>query len=458
MGLAARSHAIWDRIWRFMLVRLLAAAVFALLLAKGFAEWFYPEFDRAAFYSGKLLPLHRETLSGVGWGDRPELLFDAGGTLHAFWVEGLDRAVLARGRETGRRWQRHGVPLAGRGNPRLSGLSLFSHQGRIRLAQGDPSRGIAVIATADGGASWSRPRWIDHRPEGTYLRFNFPELTAHGDTLFCAYSRKAGRYGGGRRIHVARSGPGTDRWQESRPVPAARASGGLPFAHLQLAAANDGLFLFYGNGLYRSRDDGRNWRRVYRLPDTAAGESAVTRAPTQARLRTDGRGNLYLLWRRRVVTEDRTGVDSGYWEGFEDLLFSRSTDGGRTWSEPVRINDERLPFRQYLSLRLTNQGAKRRRYMEGPRPPRLLGFAVNHGGGLAALWVDWRRQQATAFLAYSVDGGRTWSRNRPVRAEVGADTHYAGLALSDDQRLSLLLPQPEGDNRGLLFRAWEIVR
>jgi hypothetical protein len=92
-------------------------------------------------------------------------------------------------------------------------------------------------------------------------------------------------------------------------------------------------------------------------------------------------GNLYVGW-----TEDRT-ADS-------IILFSRSTDGGLTWSAPLRISDR----------------------AGGPRDDEgtVQGFSgvVTPDGALHVIWSD--RGQIT--YAVSRDGGRSFSRNRPVTA------------------------------------------
>ncbi len=77
-----------------------------------------------------------------------------------------------------------------------------------------------------------------------------------------------------------------------------------------------------------------------------------------------------------------------------DVLFSRSEDGGLTWSSPVRVNDD----------------------------PRLADawqwfgtMSVAPNGRIDVIWNDTRNSlQANiceTFYSYSLDGGRSWSRN-----------------------------------------------
>jgi len=80
-----------------------------------------------------------------------------------------------------------------------------------------------------------------------------------------------------------------------------------------------------------------------------------------------------------------------------DVNFIRSSDGGKTWSTPVRVNDD-------------------------PPSPNawhwfaMLGVAPN--SRIDAVWYDTRNSQnygiSTLYYAYSWDGGSTWSKNVPV--------------------------------------------
>jgi hypothetical protein len=84
-----------------------------------------------------------------------------------------------------------------------------------------------------------------------------------------------------------------------------------------------------------------------------------------------------------IVGEKGGGADG-------DLLVWRSTDGGRNWLAPVKLND--VP------------GAAR----EG-----LHGIAAN-GATVAAVWLDLREKGTTLYAAVSRDNGATWSKNALV--------------------------------------------
>ncbi len=98
------------------------------------------------------------------------------------------------------------------------------------------------------------------------------------------------------------------------------------------------------------------------------------------------RGHLYVL-----SSVDPPGVDP------LDVMFVRSTDGGVTWSSPVRINDD----------------------SESNEAWQWFGtMSIAPNGRLDVIWNDTRNSGETnlseLFHAYSNDGGVTWSENTPV--------------------------------------------
>jgi len=80
-----------------------------------------------------------------------------------------------------------------------------------------------------------------------------------------------------------------------------------------------------------------------------------------------------------------------------DVMFSRSEDGGSTWSPATRVNDDP-----------SNGGAWHW----------LAALAVSPQGRLDAIWADTRNSGQThiseLFYAYSWDHGESWSPNIPV--------------------------------------------
>lgn len=107
------------------------------------------------------------------------------------------------------------------------------------------------------------------------------------------------------------------------------------------------------------------------------------------------RGNIYMM--AHVAPYDWQAGDDPL-----DMHFVRSSDGGQTWSAPMRLNDDS-----------PNANA----YQWFP----MLGVAPS--SRIDAVWYDTRNGTGTApyrysqlYYAYSWDGGLTWSQNRPVTA------------------------------------------
>jgi hypothetical protein len=122
----------------------------------------------------------------------------------------------------------------------------------------------------------------------------------------------------------------------------------------------------------RSRDGGRSWRAPATVAAPLQGNEtdSVTASPTRA-------GHAYVAWANFIVNPPRTNT----------LEFSRTTDGGATWSPPVLV-DQPGPF-------------------QIDQAPRIL---VLPGGALLAVFArgDFETGLGSIHAARSLDEGRTW--------------------------------------------------
>lgn len=102
-------------------------------------------------------------------------------------------------------------------------------------------------------------------------------------------------------------------------------------------------------------------------------------------------GNLYVAW-----TAD--GFQTELTPGL-DVYFSKSEDGGQSWSQPHRLNDDSAPAtEQYYSS-----------------------LSVNQNGVLALSWYDRREDPSNRntkyYMTYSVDGGENFEPNFPLSTQ-----------------------------------------
>jgi hypothetical protein len=186
-------------------------------------------------------------------------------------------------------------------------------------------------------------------------------------------------------------------------------------------------------------------------------------------------GNLYVGW-----TEDRT-ADS-------IILFSRSSDGGLTWSAPLRISDRPgtprddegtvqgfsgvvtpdgalhviWSDRGHIVYAVSRDGGKtfsRNTWVAEAGPSNFIVFNANHANGypqidmaigknggparLYVAWNDYRNGDVDIFCASSVDGGKSWGT--PVR--VNSDALHNGL----DQLFQWLAVDPASGAVNVVF-------
>ncbi len=101
---------------------------------------------------------------------------------------------------------------------------------------------------------------------------------------------------------------------------------------------------------------------------------------------TDSRGNVYLL-----SSVERSDNDDP-----ADIMFSKSVDGGVTWSEAFRINNDNSTENwQWFGT-----------------------MSVAPNGRIDVVWLDTREQEnsflSALYYAYSLDAGESWSANIPM--------------------------------------------
>ena len=238
-------------------------------------------------------------------------------------------------------------------------LERSSHAGHVYMSWTDvgQSQRIVFARSVDGNRTWGPPVTI----ERGNLQGSIPAVAPDG-TVYVLYGQDI--FGGTQgALRIARSDDGGATFDDPTTVAEIRP---IPF--------------FLPNGL-----DDRNFRSPASLPAFAA-------SPLD--------GSLYASW-----------ADMRH--GDADIFLARSTDGGATWSEAQRMNDDPL-----------GNGIDQIQ-------PQL---SVAPDGRVALLWVDRRlpcpevdwipdghrgRENfcLEAFMTRSYDGGQTWVPNLRVGGE-----------------------------------------
>ena len=114
------------------------------------------------------------------------------------------------------------------------------------------------------------------------------------------------------------------------------------------------------------------------------------------------------------AVDPKTGAVYVTWEemgvGVPQILFARSTDGGKTWSPPAKVDDVD-PQRDW------------------DFSDQMPTMSVAPNGRIDIAWYDYRNDPTyktgdtrngfqDVYYASSTDGGRTWSKNRPVNDRI----------------------------------------
>jgi hypothetical protein len=232
-----------------------------------------------------------------------------------------------------------------------------------------------------------------------------------------------------------------------------------------------GTFNYWGhnssrNGLFvrRSLDGGKTWEADHIPIIEHPTEPGVPWEDKPYIVADNGNGphagNLYVGWTRWTLTDS-------------EILLSRSTDGGKSWSKPIEIDDHPglprddngalegfaaavAPDSTVYAVWSTGEGIVLTTSHDGGSsfsPPRLIlhtapiMFAVQtlerangfpqidldpKSGRLYVTWSDYRNGDLDVFCAASSDKGKTWSQ--PVRVNSdpvhnGADQFFQWLAV-----------------------------
>lgn len=287
------------------------------------------------------------------------------------------RMHLARSADLGRTWQVTALPRVG---PDLE-KGQFGADALPSLAI-DPSnpRRVAVGWMTNNG-TWNVSDEVRRGKRYFYDVFSRPfvAVSADGGTTFGAPVDAAAGYPADPAVRGWMNEPhlvfGTEGelyaffGENMRPLPEGSEASSPP-AHLFAAVSRDGGKAFTMAAVHTRPQKKRDW----------LGQPSPAVDPSTS--------HVYVVW------DDQT-------EGPSRVAFSRSTDRGKTWGNPEKLND-----------------------VDAPREWNFCEFcpamSVAPNGRIDVAWYDWRNDAAfdpeaktnafqDVYYNYSTDGGRTWS-------------------------------------------------
>ena len=272
--------------------------------------------------------------------------------------------------------------------------------------------GISVSATVDGEV-WGPTRFYSDAPN--FADKESAAVDANGDLLW-VWNMDMTTSPWRQDLAFARSSDGGTTWSPKVLVNDQEGTiGGFVAAH-----PNDTvLATWWGYNrddilFDRSFDGGATWGPdvpVNDIPGMAYdpnGSDWVFPLPAMA---VSPNGTIYVVW-----LDPRNG-------NF-DIMFSRSSDGGTTWSPNLQLNDDATTARQWM--------------------PDL---ALDPYGGVHVAWMDDRLGEHNVFYVNSTDGGTTWGPNVRV-SDVGTSVSFSRpgdyLALESDAEGNIAVVWTDG--------------
>ncbi len=213
----------------------------------------------------------------------------------------------------------------------------------------------------------------------------------------------------------------------------------------------------------RSTDGGRTFSPNVRVNDDLGRAGQLYPS-----LAVDGSGTIYLAWH-------------DFRKGNQDIYFARSTDGGRTFSRNLRVNDDTGTAGQFNpSLAVNEHGeiyiawhdlrsGNADIYTAVSRDGGLTfgrnirvnddqgdafqfhpSLGINGRGDIAVAWEDYRNGEADIYLATSRDGGATFGPNVRVNDDRGTVNHlHASVAGAAENSLAVLWEDQRNEPEGI---------
>jgi hypothetical protein len=306
----------------------------------------------------------------------------------------------------------------------------------------------------DGGSTWNPPTcmptiittqrvyWPEFDPLVGYDRNGVAYIAgSYGDSKVLGYGL----------IALQESIDGT-HW--SKPAVALRhpGQGNYPFntwLTVDTSASSPRVNSLYVSGVMRldqgiksqllvshSTDGGVTWTQ-------AAAERVQLAIDNFTRMAVGRDGTVYLTW-MRCQTPNICGD--------AHMMFSESTDGGNTWSQPVQVAAVKLPH--YWWLPNTSPGIRVYNYpvigVDNSNGP--------HAGNLYVVMYTWTGTYLRVLVVRSTDGGNSWSK--PVPVAPANDTHdqfFPSLSVSPTGKVGVSWLDRRNDPNNIDYQTFATI-
>jgi predicted neuraminidase len=275
---------------------------------------------------------------------------------------------------------------------------------------------IVVARSADAGATWSNVAPLNSNAGTDTGQDYTPQLTTDGVgnwvAVWASSDSLGGTIGADRDILVARSTDAGGTWTVAAPL---NGNAGSDFGNdvspqvttdgmgnwVALWVSDDSLGGTIGDDsdvlVSRSTDAGVTWSVPEPLNTNAATDSGDDHSP---QVTTDGAGNWVAVWHSNDSLEGTIGTDA-------DVLVSRSTNAGLTWTAPVALNTGAASDSEYdWDPQATTDGV----------------------GNWVAVWESNNSLGETIgtdrdiLVSRSTDAGATWTAPAPLNGTAGSDS------------------------------------
>jgi len=272
-----------------------------------------------------------------------------------------------------------------------------------------PAQGaVAVSRSLDGGRTWSSQSWATSFTSAA----DKPAIASAGGSLYLYYQNNS--------LNSLVSSNGGAGWSSAGVIEA----GGRNASPVVDAKGNVSVFYNTANSIRLARLSATD---AYNLSTVANAtplqpRAAAYRAGIYPTAGVDGRGNLYVAW------ADGRNAGQG-----NDILYSRSNNGGSSWSSPVTLNSDGTAADQLMPS-----------------------MAVSKDGSVTVAWLDTRNDASRinydVYMARSTDGGHFGGNERVsnVSSNPNNDPRTQGTLIGDYFAL--------GAGSGVVYSVWTDTR